>query len=143
MAKSEKAKIDLSALFVKSEKVAVSKHNSKAGFFNNEILLSATAQIMKTQDALNVDGFYNMAKIGTANNDENHKRYYVNRAIKMAMLNIKHGINLLDSNFNDPASTKILKEYLNNKAFKMMDVRYADGTEGVELNVDMNTAFKK
>jgi len=142
MAKTIKAKIDLSKLFVDSDKKTVVKSNSRAGFFNLDILEATTENLMDTQKPLNVDVFYEMAKIGTANNDTNHKNHYVKRAIKMMMLIKKHNINLLDRNFNDPASTKILQEYLNNKAFKIQLVA-EDGKQWEELNVDMTTAFKK
>ena len=138
-----KVKLDLSKLFVDGEKKSVIKHNAKAGFFDIAVLEATTENLMATKKPLNVEAFYGIAKIGTANNDANHRNHYVKRAIKMMMLKQKHGINLLDGNFNEPASTKILQEYLNNKAFKMNDVIYEDGSNGIELSVDMETAFKK
>jgi len=133
---------DIDGLFVRADVVKSVKRNSRASFFDEVILNNVVTGLMAKGVPLDVNAFWDMAKIGNTNADKNHKCYYVNRAIKMALLNAKKSINLLEQNFNDPASSKVLKENLNNKAFRMSDVVLTDGHETTLLTVNLTEAFK-
>lgn len=133
---------ELNALFVDAGIVESVKRKARCGFFDMAVLNNVAKAILKESKPIDVNAFWNVAKIGEKKADNNHKCYYVNRAIKMALLDAKKNINLLEQNFNAPSSSKMLKEHLDNKAFKMSEVVLKDGTETILLNVDIKSAFK-
>jgi hypothetical protein len=110
--------------------------------FDSNILSKTVANLLENKKPLNIEAFYGIAKLGKRNDDAIHKNYYVTRAVKMEMLKQKKAIDLLDNgSFNDPASTKILQEHLNNKAFKILNAIFKDGRKAELLQIDIETAF--
>jgi hypothetical protein len=141
------SEMDINALFVKSSDVKSVLRHSKSSFFDVATLNKAVLDMQMNGNALNIDAFWNIAKIGekSANVDKSHKCYYVTRAVKMELLRIKDAsLNLLEKNFNDTDSSKILREKINNKAFKIKEVILNDeaNTKALLLDVDFKSAYK-
>lgn len=140
--KVEIAESDFNALFEDAENVEAIQRKAKNGLFDSNILSKTVANLLANKKPLNIEAFYGIAKLGKRNDDAIHKNYYVTRAVKMEMLKQKKAIDLLDNgSFNDPASTKILQEHLNNKAFKILNAVFKDGRKAELLQIDIETAF--
>jgi uncharacterized protein YdaT len=138
----EIAESDFNALFEDAENVEAIQRKAKNGLFDSNILSKTVANLLENKKPLNIEAFYGIAKLGKRNDDAIHKNYYVTRAVKMEMLKQKKAIDLLDNgSFNDPASTKILQEHLNNKAFKILNAIFKDGRKAELLQIDIETAF--
>jgi hypothetical protein len=135
---------DINALFVKTSDVKSILRSARASFFDTAILNKAVSEMIANGTSLNINAFWNVAKCGDrkANADKNHICYYVSRAVKMEMLRQKDKTDLLQENFNSPESSKILREKINNKAFKISENILNDDTKALLLNVDFKTAYK-
>ena len=141
------SEMDINALFVKSSDVKSVLRHSRSSFFDVATLNKAVSDMALNGNALNIDSFWKIAKIGekSANVDKSHKCYYVARAVKIEMLRQKDNtLNLLEKNFNDTDSSKILREKINNKAFKISEVVLNDeaNTKALLLKVDFTNAYK-
>jgi hypothetical protein len=148
--KTEKIEIseqDISSLFVKSSDVKSVLRHSKSSFFDVATLNKAVLDMQMNGNDLNINAFWNVAKIGNnkGNVNKSHLCYYVTRAVKMELLRLKDAsLNLLEKNFNDTDSSNILREKINNKAFKIREVILNDeaNTRALLLNVDFKSAYK-
>jgi len=120
---------------IKSEKIA------DMSFFDKKILSEAVKKLL-SGDRLDLNAFWNMAKIGTQNASENHKRYYVSRAVKFEAIEQEKKIKPSVSGFNAPANTAFINQHINKEAVKIANVILKDNSEATILKLDKANLFK-
>ena len=135
--------IDFKKLFPNAVSIVSRNRNKRqAGFFEPSILAKETEALLNGKP-LDINAFYDTAKIGKKNDDIIHKEYYVKRAVKIEAVKQIKKIDLLKDNvFNEPAITASLNKMLNNEAIQSLNVGYANNVVKAHLLIDAKNLFR-
>jgi hypothetical protein len=106
--------------------------------------INAVADVLKdikSKNLKNVDAdlLFNALKNGKKQTDNNHKQYYLKRAICLALLPKNTEIT---RNFNDTKNTETINKHLNKSAVDVSLKKLADNTTRHILNIDFKNLYK-
>ena len=124
--------------YQKAEITTKNRTRKHREYFNYEALRNVFNSV-KNGYKIDADDVFNKTKIGTINADDNHRDYYLKRALKFVALWDKDIQTI--SNFNSIENTAIINKHLNTEAIQIVSANTEDGKKRI-LQIDFKNLYK-